>query len=129
MINKIQQKSFTLLRNLENNYYKPTKEDLELMEHSSFKKYRGEHVKKLVDGSFFRAVRDLLNNGWLTYENFNEITKPVSNWYRQKFIDSFYYHCTNPKGQFYEQCKDKKLIKSNDHYDNKNKAKICFICE
>ena len=129
MTNQIQQKSFTLLRNLEENKYKPTKADQELMNHSVFKKYRSEHVKKLVDGSFFRAARALLENGWLTYEDFEEITKPVSNWYRQQFINSFNYHCTNPKGQFYEKCKGKTFNKKDIIENDKSELKECFTCK
>jgi len=122
------QEAITLLRNLEKNDYKLTDNDRKIISHNSFKIHRSEHVKKLVDGSFFRAIRDLLNNGRLTYEDFNEITKPTSNWYRQKFIDSFYYHCTNPKGQFYEQCQGKKLIKSINIINDSGELEECIFC-
>ena len=129
MINLIKEKSFTLLRNLERNDYKLTNSDQELMNHKSFNRYRSEHVKKLVNGSFFRAVRDLLENGWLTYEDFEEITKPVSHWYRQQFINSFNYHCTDPKGQFYEQCKGKTFNKKDVIKNDKSELKECFTCK
>ena len=122
------QAAITLLRNLENNDYNLTDNDRLIISHNSFKIYRSKHVKKLVDGSFFRVIRDLLNNGRLTYEDFNEITKPTSNWYRQKFIDSFYYHCTNPKGRFYEECQGKKIIKSIDIRNNSGELEECFFC-
>ena len=122
------QEAITLLRNLENNKYKLTENDNRIINHSSFKIYRSEHVKKLVDGSFFRVIRDLLDNGRLTYEDFSEITKPTSNWYRQKFIESFFYHCTNPKGQFYEKCKGKKLIKNAKTRDDNGQLKDCIFC-
>ena len=121
------QEAFTLLRNLENNNYKLTDKDNRIINHNSFRKYRSEHVKRLVNGSFNRAIRALLDNRRLTYEDFTEITKPTSKWYRKKFIDSFFFHCTNPNGQFYEQCKGKNLTRNVIVRDNGQSIK-CLIC-
>jgi len=121
------QDAFTLLRNLENNNYKLTDKDNKIIHHSSFRKYRSEHVKRLVNGRFYRAIRALFDNRRLMYEDFTEITKPTSHWYRKKFIDSFFYHCTNPNGQFYEQCKGKFITKNVIVSDNGQSIK-CFVC-
>ena len=121
------QEAFILLRNLENDNYKLTDKDNRTINHNSFRKYRSEHVKRLVNGSFNRAIRALLDNRRLTYEDFTEITKPTSQWYRKKFIDSFFYHCTNPNGQFYEQCKGKNLSRNVIVRDNGQSIK-CLIC-
>jgi hypothetical protein len=120
--------AFKLLRRLESTNYMITENDKWIMNHKSFKIYRSEHVKKLVGGSFFRALRNLLENGRLSYDDFNDITKPASNWYRQKFIDSFFYHCTNPKGQFYNYCQGKKLIKSSGINHKNGEIEECFFC-
>ena len=122
-------KAFRLLRNLEDDNYIISESDKILMNHEYFKVFRNNHVKKLVDRSFFRALRGLLDNKVLSYDDFSTITKPSSNWYRQKFIESFYYHCSNPAGQFYDLCKGKSVKKDIVTENSNSQLEKCFTCE
>ncbi|MFC1786305.1 hypothetical protein ACFLZA_02965 [Candidatus Neomarinimicrobiota bacterium] len=120
------QDAINLLKNLEdNNYYLRAIDEITI-KHSSFKRYRSEYIKKLVGGTFKEAFDILKNEGTITYPHFYEITNPPSSWYQNKFIESFYYHCSNPNGKFKERCGKLKIEKGKEIII-KDQKYICFL--
>ena len=110
---KLKQKdAFSLLKKLENNDYEITPADEEIINHDSFKRWRSDHIKKLVKNSFDSVFSELDTQGVLTHGKFFKITNPPSDWYKPRYIESFAFHCNSKKwGKYYEKCKNRKFEK------------------
>lgn len=119
--------AFALLKNLEKENYVTTPEEVKIMDHPSFKRYRSEHIKRLVKDTFNSVFAELEKQTKMTHEKFFAITRPPAKWYKIRFIESFSFHCTNPQGVYFEKCKGKKFKKDSIFRDNGNRRKGFYL--
>lgn len=117
-----QNDAFELLKNLEKQNYVLTTKDTSILKHESFKRYKSDHIKRLVGITFDSVFAELDKQTQVTHQKFFAITRPPSGWYEIPFIESFNYHCTNKKdGKYYHRCKGRKFNKNKIISDNGNR--------
>lgn len=105
--------AFDLLKKLEGKNHKITKADNNIIDNKSFSHWSSEYKKKNFPPELFdEAFDELKVEGRLQYSTFVFLTNPPSNWYEEKFIYSFIYHCIHPNGRYFYR-KNKKKFESN----------------
>lgn len=99
-----------LLEKLKGDNHQLTKEDKKIIKHGSFKIHRSKLINSLTAESFDEAFNQLNQYLVLTHEDFYNITKPPSQWYKKYFFNSFCSHCENSlRGKYYERLNGRKL--------------------
>ena len=97
-----------LLKNLEDDNYDLSDEDIETQKHTSFKGYRSQYIKRMTK-NFDDVFKLLESETKIPIDKFDEYIDPPSQFYRIALINSFQWHCNDPKGDFHKRCRGKKL--------------------
>lgn len=103
--------AFAILKKYESEDYSPTTaEKNNIIKHPNFKKYTNKYTKNWK-APFPNAVKILIEKGRISLKDFYSLCQgPNSDFFRNHFVESFKYECTNRKGRFYENKKLRDLV-------------------
>ncbi len=120
--------AFAILKKYENKDYRPTTaEKINIIKHRNFKKYTSRYTES-NRSQFPKVINKLINEKVLSLEEFYLMCDcPKSKFFRDFFVESFKYECTNPRGKFYENKKFSDIKPLKRRNEETGKFELVFI--